>query len=686
MKLSVVIVNYNVKYFLEQALHSVMRAGQHLEVGTGESWEVWVVDNNSVDGSMEMVREKFPQVKCIENKENLGFSKANNQAMRQAQGEYVLLLNPDTVVEEDTFLKSVNFMDAHPDAGGLGVKMLDGKGNFLPESKRGLPTPRVAFYKVSGLSGLFPKSRMFGRYHLGYLDEDEVNRVEVLAGAFMLMRKKTLDEVGLLDEDYFMYGEDIDLSYRIIKGGYNNYYFPHTRIIHYKGESTKKGSLNYVFIFYRAMIIFARKHFSASNARTFALLINFAIYLRAGASLLSRFLKKVTLPAADAVALYGGMYALKNYWEATVKYIDGGEYPLEFMLFAVPGYVLFWLIGVALTGGYHRPYYFSKIIKGVALGTVFIAVIYAFLPESLRFSRALIVMGAIMAAAVMLLTRLATHFLREKNLDYTASRSKRIAIVGSQKEAERVVSLLERSRINFTLIGYIDPAEENGRHEHYIGNLRQLQEVVAIYQVNELIFCSRDVKAREIINWMGRLESREVQFKIVPQDSLFIIGSNSKNQQGDLYTVQLQLNLAHPQKRFNKRLLDVGLSLLFVLISPYLLFRVKDRSGFFSNCWQVFTGKKTWVGYLPLKQVALLPKLKPGVLTPQDKTGYRQLSLPMLERLNFLYARDYNVDQDIDIIFSSLRHLGRQQLIAMNEKHHQHQRGSASNRAVQPGN
>jgi GT2 family glycosyltransferase len=254
MKLTVIIVNYNVKYFLEQCLISVQKACE------GITAEVFVVDNNSVDGSVAMVAEKFPWVKLIANTENTGFSKANNQAMRLAKGEYVLLLNPDTVVQEDTFHKVVQFMDEHPDAGGLGVRMVDGKGHFLPESKRGLPTPAVAFYKIFGLSALFPKSPRFGRYHLGNLSADETHEIEILSGAFMLMRKKTLDQVGLLDEAFFMYGEDIDLSWLIIQGGWKNYYYPDTRIIHYKGESTKKGSLNYVKVFYQAMLIFARKH------------------------------------------------------------------------------------------------------------------------------------------------------------------------------------------------------------------------------------------------------------------------------------------------------------------------------------------------------------------------------------------------------------------------------------------
>ncbi|MEO8590084.1 MAG: glycosyltransferase family 2 protein, partial [Flavobacteriales bacterium] len=216
MKLSVIIVNYNVRAYLEQCLRTVFEALQGIE------GDVFVVDNQSTDGSVEMVREKFPRVKLIANPDNVGFSRANNQAIRASDAEYVVLLNPDTVVGEEVFHKVLAFLDAHPKAGGLGVKMIDGTGAFLPESKRGLPTPAVAFYKIIGLTRMFPHSRIFGRYHLGHLPENEAAPIEILSGASMFLRKKTLDEVGLLDESFFMYGEDIDLSYRITLGGYEN--------------------------------------------------------------------------------------------------------------------------------------------------------------------------------------------------------------------------------------------------------------------------------------------------------------------------------------------------------------------------------------------------------------------------------------------------------------------------------
>lgn len=275
VKISIVIVNYRVKHFLEQALRSVRAAlkAYPMEV------EIFVVDNHSQDDSLDYLSPRFPEVRFIANTENVGFARANNQAIELATGQYILLLNPDTVIAENTLHDVCQFMGSHPEAGGVGVKMVDGNGRFLPESKRGFPSPWVSFCKIFGLAALFPHSRLFGRYHLKYLSPDEVHRIEILSGAFMFMRRETLDKSGLLDETFFMYGEDIDLSYRLVQAGYCNYYVP-TPIIHYKGESTKKGSLRYVRIFYEAMLIFFKKHYP-HYSKGYALAIKFSIFFRA---------------------------------------------------------------------------------------------------------------------------------------------------------------------------------------------------------------------------------------------------------------------------------------------------------------------------------------------------------------------------------------------------------------------
>ena len=284
MKLSVIIVSYNVKYHLEQCIRSVQKASEGLDA------DIWVVDNASSDGSVEYLQTFFSDVHFISNTENVGFSRANNQAIRECKGEYVLLLNPDTIVAEDTLRGCVAFLDAHPTVGATGVRMLNADGTFAPESRRGLPTPFTSFCKMTGLSTLFPKSRTFGRYYMKYLNEDEANPVDVISGAFNMLRHKVLDQVGLLDEDFFMYGEDIDLSYRMLLAGWQNYYLPYY-ILHYKGESTQKSSFRYVHVFYNAMLIFFNKHFGRKYV-LIGYLIRLAVVFRALLDVLIRLLDR----------------------------------------------------------------------------------------------------------------------------------------------------------------------------------------------------------------------------------------------------------------------------------------------------------------------------------------------------------------------------------------------------------
>lgn len=280
LKLSVIIVNYNVKYYLDQCIRSVLRAFEEMNTPA----EIIVVDNHSADGSVDYLEQRYPQklfpmVRFVRSAHNLGFARANNIAIRQSRGEYVLLLNPDTIVGEDALKASVDFMDVHEDAGAVGVRMLGAQGRRAMESRRGLPTPMVSFFKMLGFCNRWPHHRLFGKYYMGYLPWDEPSQIEVVSGAYCMLRRKALDEVGLLDEDFFMYGEDIDLSYRVLKDGYHNYYLP-VDILHYKGESTQKSSFRYVHVFYEAMLIFFRKHYSGMTF-LLSLPIKTAIYAKA---------------------------------------------------------------------------------------------------------------------------------------------------------------------------------------------------------------------------------------------------------------------------------------------------------------------------------------------------------------------------------------------------------------------
>ncbi len=651
MKLSVVIVNYNVKHFLEQCLYSVQKAIHGIEA------EVFVVDNNSVDGSCNMVREKFSWVKLIENKKNTGFSFANNQAIRESSGEYVLLLNPDTVVEEDSFSKVVTFMGEHPDAGGLGVKMIDGKGNFLPESKRGLPTPMVAFYKIFGLSRVFPKSKIFGKYHLGFLDKEKIHEVDVLSGAFMLLRKETLNKTGLLDETFFMYGEDIDLSYRITKAGYKNYYFSDTTILHYKGESTKKGSINYVLVFYNAMIIFAKKHFSSQNARMFSFLINSAIYFRAAIAIIIRFLKFIALPLLDGFLIYLGFFLIKPYWELH-KFGGAGYYPETYMKYAVPVYVLVWIISIFFSGGYDKPVRLLKIGRGILLGTLSILVVYSLLPETYRYSRALLLLGSFWVFITIILQRIFLNFLPFSGIKLGNGKKKKIVILGSKEEALRVSDLLKQTDINPEIAGFVNPEKYN-LDKDFIGNINQLDEIIRINNIDEIIFCAKDVSSQTIIACMLELTSKNIDFKIASPDSISVIGSNSINTAGDLYTISLNLISKISNKR-NKRLLDVLVSITFLIFSPILFFVVKQKAGLFKNIFSVLSGSLSWVGYYKVAPINIhdLPKLRNGILSPLDlPVIYAKNENP--EKININYAKDYRLLNDLNIILKNIKNIGR---------------------------
>jgi GT2 family glycosyltransferase len=644
MKLSVVIVNYNVRYFLEQCLLSVEKAIAGLDT------EVFVVDNNSVDGSVSMVAMRFPWVKLIANKDNTGFSRANNQAMRISTGDYILLLNPDTVVEEDTFRKVIEFMDQHPDAGGLGVKMVDGKGIFLPESKRGLPTPAVSFFKIFGISRLFLRSERFNRYHLGHLSKDETHEIEILSGAFMLMRKKTLDQVGLLDEDFFMYGEDIDLSWRIIQGGWKNYYFPHTSIIHYKGESTKKGSLNYVFVFYNAMVIFAKKHFSQKNAALFSFFIHAAIWMRAFAAVLSRFIRRMWLPVMDCTLVLVGLFVIKFFYASAQHKI----YDDSLVTYAFIAYSGIWIFSSWVGGAYDKPLKPQLVFKPLLIGSAVILMGYSLLPESMRFSRAIILLGSSVALLVLFLNRVLISYISYGHSGIHDPEARRVGIVGLPDEVERVVKLLSQLHQQPSFIATIRP-DETVRSE-YTGTIAQLSEIVRVHNIEQVIFCARDITSSDIIANMSSIAKQDIEFKIAPPESLYIIGSGSIETSADAFMLDVN-SVSLPGNKRLKRIFDILCSLILLVFLPVLLFVVHQPLGLLGNIVLVLYGKKSWVGYSPsYERNSGLPKLKIGVLWPSMMQENKQSDNS--RKLDVLYAKDYRFMFDLTLILRARRYLG----------------------------
>lgn len=655
MKLSVIIVNYNVRHFLEQALNSAIKASHGIDM------EIFVVDNNSADGSVDMVRAKFPNITLIANDDNPGFSIANNQAIRQSTGEYVLLLNPDTVVEEDTFSKCIAFMDANPDAGGLGVRMIDGSGAFLPESKRGFPSPFAAFCKMVGLSKLFPKSRLFNQYTLGYLDEFETNEVDVLAGAFMWMRKSVLDDIGLLDEDFFMYGEDIDLSYRIVQGGYKNYYFPQTSILHYKGESTKKGSLNYVKAFYNAMIIFTNKHFQGAQVQAFVALLHFAIYFKGTATLVTNFIKRTTIPVIDAAFIFTGLIALKSFWSN--YHFHNTDYFNEAIVYtSFPLYVAFWVTSLYFSGGYDKKIRIGNLVRGLIVGTILLTAFYGLLPAEFRTSRMLILLGAVWAIAASVGIRCVLHFIRHQNLDLNQSNAKNLVIVGSIAESERVRYLLHEMHVRTNYIGTVNP--EYSQDDSFLGEIEHLREVSHTYSIDEVIFCGKDIPVQQILHWMTALGT-DIEFKIVAESSNNVIGSSNKNTAGELYTIDIKYQIAEKSAKRAKRLTDIALSGFVLITLPIQLVVNKNRKGLLKNLIAVISGVKSWVEYAHTDEPSRrLPKLKQGILSPLDKLQQtrpegKSAAQKTINHLNFLYAKNYHPFNDVGIFWAAQGNLGR---------------------------
>ena len=625
MRLSVVIVNYNVKYFLKQCLSSVFGSQRVLADGEPLELEVWVVDNDSVDGSVEMVRANFPEVHVIENHENVGFARANNQALTQATGQCLLLLNPDTVVEGDTFVKCADFMRQHADCGGLCVKMIDGNGQYLKESKRGFPSPETSFYKITGLTRLFPRSRRLAAYYMGHLPEGEVNEIEIMPGAFLMFRREVYEKIGGLDESYFMYGEDIDFSWRIRLAGWKNFYFPETHIIHYKGESTKKGSMNYVFTFYNAMSIFVKKYFTGRNARLFNALLQSAIWMRATLSWIKRIVGKLAVPALDFLAAYGGFVLLKLMW-ATFRAENVNYYPAEYTTVVIPLYILILLSASWLSGGYDKPVRPARIVRGMGVGLVLLLAFYSLLDEGQRYSRMLLVLGSLWTLTSTMLIRLLLSTLDVKGYALRARKRGKTLIVGRNGEAERVRSL-------YASLGI----PEGNLLLQDVNDAHRLQEIIRIEHVEEVVFCGADIELQRIISLMAGLKTTGVDYKIAPAEGDYIIGSNSILSKDDLFADEL-LTISTDTCRRTKRIFDLTTALLLLLLSP-ILFWLQRRNGlYFKHCLSVLTGKSSWVGYTGHTGVFAPSDLAPGA------------SAEFQNRLMIRYMRRYKTATDAAIL------------------------------------
>lgn len=646
MELSVIIVNYNVKHFLEQCLYSVQEAIKGIEA------EVIVIDNCSIDNSLAYLKPVFPQVRFVANKENIGFSKACNQGLGISKGNYVLFLNPDTLIPEDCFEKCISFLQSHPDAGALGIKMLDGSGKFLKESKRSYPSPATSLYKLFGFSILFPHSKVFSKYHLGNLDKDHDHEVDVLAGAFMMVKKEVLDKTGSFDETFFMYGEDVDLSFRIQKAGYKNYYFAGSSIIHFKGESTRKGTLNYIRMFYRAMSIFVRKQFGGSRAGLFNFLIQAAIWSRAIMTAVGNFIRKIGLPLVDAGLILLSFWLTKSFWNDYVR--PDVRYDNKLLWISLPIFTVAYIIIAYYAGLYDRRYKRPRLIRSAFITTIILLAGYGLLPEEYRFSRAIILLGSLLAFMLVGILRWILVKTRVLSSRMEQNESLNTIIIGSPEEYEHTLRLMKEAGYKERVIGRVAVNENDTTG---IGYWKKLNSLYKNIPFHEVVFCLGTISFGEILKEIPQLPLR-IKMKFHFSDSKSIIGSDSRNISGEALSKENGFKLSDPYNRRIKRLGDVVVSLLGIITFPIQLFIIKKPAHFFVNCLAVLFAKKTWIGYITGEKPT--PQLKRAILTCNGVPVSQKQELPQesVRMINYWYAHDYELRDDLKIILRKYKWLG----------------------------
>jgi len=682
--ISVIIVSYNVKEYLQECITSIRKAL------AGIAAEIFVVDNASDDGSTALVKERFPGVQLIANAENLGFAKANNLALQQARGRFLVLINPDTVTQEDTFSTLLDFMAAHPEAGMVGCKILNPDGTLQHACRRSYPTPWVAFTRLTGLSFLFPKSRLFGRYNLTYLPEDEIASVEAISGSFMMLRRQAFEQVGLLDEDFFLYGEDLDWCYRIIEAGWMIYYVPTTKIIHFKGESSKQSRFDTLRVFYQSMALFVKKHFRKKYFFITYYFLLVAIWVRAAVSFLRNSLVFLAVPLVDFLLLQ--LSLALALWVKFGHLQHWGSYlPVNAIYSAA------WLLSLAFMGSYgRRKFSFFKAAIGVLAGFFFNSA-FTFFFKQYAFSRAVLLLAGgfnlLFIAGWRLLFKLLNRFGLTPfrgTLGHTLL-ARRSVVVGDFSKGEQVVEKLKtRIGTGYDLIGLVSlNAADVGEHFNglqVLGATDNLTEIIRRRSIQEVIFSTHRIPYDRILDIISKSRSQRVNFKLIPSNLEVIIGKASIDQIHDVPLLDIDYKLSQTGNRMKKRAFDVIVAVMGLILGMplFLIAAMRHKRHVVQKnlrlvpgqvqslrVWEYpgagLLGKLLWLwpvlrGHLSLvgrewgsqSRSAFYQQLKPGLTGIVQVNRERDLTRAEKQKYEIFYLTQYSVLLDLEILFKAV--------------------------------
>jgi len=685
--LSIIIVNYNVRDFLMHTLESIHKAVVSIP------HEIFVVDNASVDGSVEMVRNRFPEVKIIANQINKGFAAANNQAIKLSSGEFIVLINPDTVVQEDTFSCLIEFMHDHPDAGAATCKILNPDGSFSIDSRHSIPTPMTAFWKQIGFHRLFPKSKVFARYNLTYLDENKIYPVDAISGSFMFIRRSVFEEIGYLDEDYFMYCEDVDYCYRINRAGWKVYYAPVSDIIHYKGESTKKNNLDYVLNFNKSLYLFYKKHFHKKYFSIFSWIILLGIFFRGVFVYTKNFFVTHFSYILDLLLI--NMVILSTF---IIRYkLKSGftfdDFMNQYIVINILATAIF--SGVAFSLDLYRKYKFSLIqIFKTNFTTFFILSALTFFLNQFAFSRMVVVISAFFSTIIMILWRLIVRH-KWRGAQVLLSQNivqQRTLLVGTdEKTANLVKKINTYVRSGLNLIGLISLSpDEVGTKIHgaaVVTTLDKMKDYIRLEKINQIIFSTHSISYETIIKTMSQIGNTGVDYKIVPQNLEVIIGKSSVERLTDYQLVDIDYAIGKAYNRVIKRLFDLILSIiilfptLIIWLIPFVVKSIRKNKiqiwgdkgekkyivqdvrnpfhGFLNRLYLVlyiFIGRISFVG-APLRQIIEDQPYyfyKPGIFGLTQLNRHHIEEGKQEERFDLFYLKNQNIWLDLEIILKSL--------------------------------